>query len=333
MGIMYGRWESLVDVDISVMMALQHWFTLLMSQWLIALPWLLVGVLVANGLFFFVSRHRWESLLPESPWLRLLCGFGLGLVLPVGQCGAFPVTRRLMWQSGSSSLAIAFWLSAMSLNPLLLWQIWQAFPENRGVCFFYIGLSAAIVAVIGSIFTWQRQRITHRHQEKEVTQYPAIARPSSYRIALAPINTTTLPTAKLNILAISQKSRLSMGFFNIVKECIEWSTWLLFGCLITATIATFLPNALWTKATLLTIYSTSLTAPLGFFQNTAIATYWLEYGNTGYSINALLLSAFLTVPGLILMVNTFRPKALLYLGVLLALSTLLANLWLNFYVF
>lgn len=237
-----------------------------MSQWLIALPWLLVGVFVANGLFFFVPRNRWESFLPESPWLQLLYGLGLGLILPVGQCGAFPVTRRLMWQSGSSSLAIAFWLSAMSLNPFILWQIWQAFPENHGVCFFYTGLSVVIVAIIGSIFTWQRQQITHRHQDKEVTQYPAITRPSSYRIALAPINTSTLPTAKLNILPVSQKSRLSMGFFNIVKECVEWSTWLLFGCLITATISTFLPSALWTEANLFTIYSTTLTAPLGFFK-------------------------------------------------------------------
>jgi uncharacterized membrane protein YraQ (UPF0718 family) len=315
------------------MMALQQWFTLLMSQWLIALPWLLVGVLVANGLFFFVPRNRWESLLPESPWLQLLYGLGLGLVLPVGQCGAFPVTRRLMWQSGSSSLAIAFWLSATSLHPLIIWQIWQAFPENHSVCFFYIGLSGVIVAIVGSIFTWQRQQITHRYQEKEVAQYPAIARPSSYLIDLTPINTTTLPTSKLNILAISQKSGLSIGFFNIVKEFVEWSTWLLFGCLITATLTTFLPSALWTKANFLSIYSTSLTAPLGFFQNTAIATYWLEYGNVGNSINVMLLSAFLTIPGLLLMVNTFRSKALLYLGLLLFLSTLLANLWVNFYVF
>lgn len=314
-------------------MALQHWFTLLMSQWLIALPWLLVGVFIANGLFFFVPRNRWESLLPESPWLRLLWGLGLGLVLPVGQCGAFPVTRRLMWQSGSSSLAIAFWLSTMSLHPLIIWQIWQAFPENHGVCLFYVGLSAAIVVIISSIFTWQRQLITHGHLEEVVTKYPAIARPSSFRIALSPINTTTLPTAKLNILAISQKSRLSMGFFNIVKECVEWSTWLLFGCLITATISTFLPSELWTKVNFLTVYTASLTAPIGFAQNTAIATYWLEYGNVGNSINILILSAFLTLQSLVLMVNTFRPKALLYLSLLLFLTTLLANLWLNFYVF
>ncbi len=315
------------------MVTLQHWFTLFISQWLVALPWLIVGVAVSTGLFLFAPRRRWEKLLPESAWWQPLYGCGLGLLLPLGQCGLFPVMRRLMWQSGSSSLAIAFWLTAVSINPILLLQLWRAFPENGEVGLFFSGLGFLLLVGFSCLFVLQRQMITRVQDDESSFRYPAIARPSAHRVAIAPIETEALSTTKLSILPVDRKSRLSIGFYVFSRELMEWSLWLLFGCAIAACFQLWVVPNLMTSLNPWSILVAGFASPLGFSQHFFLAGQWLQFGNAGHSLGFLLGSTFMSCTSFCLLANTLRVKAFLYLVILLTLTAIALNLWLNFYLF
>lgn len=315
------------------MTAVIHWFTLLLSQWLMALPWLMVGVFFSSALFLFVPRPRWERILPDNPWWHLLYGVVLGMVLPVGNVGALPVTRRLLWQSGSAGMAIAFWLTAVSLHPVLLWQIWERFPENGEIWLFYLALSGVVTLGISSIFVWQRQTITQLLPQEETFSYPAIARPSSHTTAIAPLNTNTPLTSKLNILPVARKTRLSRGFYSLTRELIEWSLWLLLGCAVSSLGWLLLGDRPWTMANLWTVYGAALVNPSAFSTQLALTQQWLMRSGTGYALGFLICSTFLNAQVLLLMVNTFRLKAWGYLTILLTLTTLTIHSWLSFYIF
>ena len=317
------------------MVALQHWFTLLIAQWLVSLPWLVFGVAISTGLFLFVSRRRLDSLLPESPWWRILYGCGLGLLLPIGQAGIWPVVRRLMWQSGSSSLAIAFWLTAVSLNPVLLFQLWRSFPDHGEVFLFDLGVSFGIVVLLSCLFTTQRQMISREQTEEAVSlfRYPAIARPSLYQVAITPIETETLSTSKLTILPVGRKSRLSLGFHVFTRELVEWAIWLLLGCAIAATFQLWILPAVTPNLNPWSVLIAGFASPQGFSEHLTLAGQWLQRGNAGHSLGFLLGSTFMSCISLSLMVNTFRLRAFFYLTILLSLSAIALDLWLNFYVF
>ena len=314
------------------MAALQHWFTLLMSHWLLAWPWLMVGVGVSTALFILTPRDRWDSWLPSNPWWQILWGCGLGFLLPLGPVGVFPVIRRLMWQSGSASLAIAFWLTSLSLNPIILFQLWRAFPKNGEVFLFELGLSFTILCLISAIFSTNTQMITKDNQES-IFKYPAIARPSLHRIAIAPITTDTLSSSKISILPVDRKSRLSLGFFCLTRELMEWSSWLLLGCAIAASLQTWvLPKLVLTLNPWITLLF-GMASPIGFTEHFALAGQWLQRGNAGHTLGFLLGSMFVNCTSLCLMINTFRLKAFTYLACLLNLAAIALTLWLNFYVF
>lgn len=315
------------------MVALQHWFTLLISHWLISLPWLMVGVVISTGLFIFAPRDRWDHWLPSNPWWQILWGWGLGFLLPIGQAGIFPVIRRLMWQSGSSSLAIACWLSAISLNPILLLQLWRAFPDNGEILLFVMGLGFGILVLLSLIFSTQNQLITQEQADDSVFKYPAIARPSLHRIAIAPIATDTLSSAKISILPVSRKSRISLGFFCATRELLEWSLWLLMGCAIAASLQMWVMPRLVTSVSPWATLISGMASPQSFRQHFTLAGQWLQLGNAGHSLGFLLGSMFINCTSICLMINTFRLKAFAYLLCLLSLLAIALTLWLNFYVF
>lgn len=316
------------------MAALQHWFTLLISHWLLALPWLMVGVGVSTALFILTPRDRWDNWLPKNSWWQILWGCGLGLLLPLSPVSIFPVIRRLMWQSGSSSLAIAFWLTSLTLNPVVLFQLWRAFPENSEVFLVELGIGFGILSLISAIFSTNTQMITKENQES-VFKYPAIARPSLHRIAIAPIATDTLSSSKISILPVDRKSRLSLGFFCLTRELMEWSIWLLLGCAIATSLQMWVLPRLTLTFNLnpwVTLLS-GMASPVGFTEHFALAEQWLQRGNAGHTLGFLLGSIFVNCTSLCLMLNTFRLKAFTYLACLLSLMAIALTLWLNFYVF
>ncbi len=95
-----------------------------------ALPFLLIGVLIASLARWFSPGGSWLRRLPGHPVLGPLTGAALGFALPACECGNVPVARRLLVGGAPVGTALGFLFAAPVLNPIVLASTWAAFPEE-----------------------------------------------------------------------------------------------------------------------------------------------------------------------------------------------------------
>jgi uncharacterized membrane protein YraQ (UPF0718 family) len=95
-----------------------------------ALPFLLIGVLIAGLARWIAPGGRWLQRLPSQPLLAPLTGAALGFALPACECGNVPVARRLLAGGAPLGSALGFLFAAPVLNPIVLASTWAAFPDQ-----------------------------------------------------------------------------------------------------------------------------------------------------------------------------------------------------------
>ena len=95
-----------------------------------ALPFLLIGVLIAGMARWLAPGGEWLQRLPKQSLLAPLSGAALGFALPACECGNVPVARRLLAQGAPLGSALGFLFAAPVLNPIVLASTWAAFPDQ-----------------------------------------------------------------------------------------------------------------------------------------------------------------------------------------------------------
>lgn len=314
------------------MIAFQRWFTLMMAQWLVLWPWLFVGVGLSTAALLLTSRPWWKKILPKSSWGQLLGGLGLGLVLPLAQVGALPLMRRLLWQTGSTSGAIAFWLGTISINPFFLVPLWQQSPGQGGLILVYGALSLSLGCFIAGIFAFEHRQRTYDQGDLEPFSYPVIARPSSHRLSNP--QAESLPTVnKLTILPTSRRFRSLTASQNLTQELLEWSGWLAIACGVMALGQLLFPLRTLLEHGIIGLLGAGIF--YGLQPGQMASLFELLFANYGGAIalGFLLTGTFFNGITLVFLINTVRWRAYVYLCLLLGLAVLLLDIWLNFYVF
>jgi hypothetical protein len=95
-----------------------------------ALPFLLIGVLIASLARWFSPGGAWLRRLPAHPIAGPLSGAALGFALPACECGNVPVARRLLVGGAPVGTALGFLFAAPVLNPIVIASTWAAFPQQ-----------------------------------------------------------------------------------------------------------------------------------------------------------------------------------------------------------
>ncbi|MEB3266384.1 MAG: permease, partial [Cyanobacteriota bacterium] len=73
-----------------------------------AVPFLLIGVLIASLARWFSPGGAWLRKLPSHPVAGPLSGAALGFALPACECGNVPVARRLLVGGAPVGTALGF---------------------------------------------------------------------------------------------------------------------------------------------------------------------------------------------------------------------------------
>jgi uncharacterized membrane protein YraQ (UPF0718 family) len=97
----------------------------------------------------FVSEDTLLRLVPRNPVLSLVPALGLGLLMPVCECGNVAVARRFLVKGLPASSCIAFLLAAPILNPVALFATAVAFRYQPSMVWLRGGLAFAIAASVG----------------------------------------------------------------------------------------------------------------------------------------------------------------------------------------
>lgn len=143
--------DAAFAAPISVPDRLHTFITIFLGIFIEAVPFLLLGTLASGFVEVFVRPESLARWIPRHPLLAVLAGAGLGIVLPVCECGIVVVVRRLLAKGLPLRVGVAFLLAAPVVNPIVFASTLTAFGPGKMLAGRFI-LSFSIAALIALLF-------------------------------------------------------------------------------------------------------------------------------------------------------------------------------------
>jgi uncharacterized membrane protein YraQ (UPF0718 family) len=114
---------------------LTNFITIFTSILYEALPFIILGAVIAGLLEELLPQRLVARLLPRSPTLAILIGGLLGIIFPMCECGIIPVMRRLLRKGLPLSCCVAYLLAGPIVNVVVLLSTFFAFSgmENATI--------------------------------------------------------------------------------------------------------------------------------------------------------------------------------------------------------
>lgn len=154
-----GRNQSSIDgafaAPVPVPARLHTFTTIFLGIFIEAVPFLLLGALASGFVEVFVRPETLARWIPRHPLLAVLAGAGLGIALPVCECGIVVVVRRLLAKGLPLRVGVAFLLAAPVVNPIVFASTLTAFGPGKMLAARFT-LSFTIAALIALLFGMAR---------------------------------------------------------------------------------------------------------------------------------------------------------------------------------
>lgn len=127
----------------------QDWISIFLGIIVEATPFLLLGVVVSALVHVFVTEDALLRFVPKNPILSLVPAIGVGMLMPVCECGNVAVARRFLAKGVPVSACVTFLLAAPILNPVALIATATAFRYEPSVVWLRGGLAFVVAALVG----------------------------------------------------------------------------------------------------------------------------------------------------------------------------------------
>lgn len=176
-----------------------------------ALPFIVLGVLLAGLLEEFVPQQAVTRVIPKNRVLAILLGCVLGLVFPMCECGIVVVMRRLLRKGLPLGVCVSYLLAGPIINVVVISSTYVAFntpdpamsifggPTN--VVLLRAGLAFVIALNVGLLVNWLHARegnanllapVVLRGLTENLEELENHAGPKRWQQRLANISTTAL---------------------------------------------------------------------------------------------------------------------------------------------
>ncbi|MFC4802014.1 permease [Neobacillus sp. GCM10023253] len=151
--------------------------TIFLSILIEALPFVLIGVLIAGMIQVFVTEEHIRRWIPKNRFLAIMMSCVIGALFPACECGIVPIVRRLVGKGVPIHAAIGFMLTGPLINPIVIASTYMAFGNDVKIASLRMGLGffiAIITAFLVSLFFKGHQlksstltTHSHSHSKKE----------------------------------------------------------------------------------------------------------------------------------------------------------------------
>ena len=111
--------------------AVQDFVLTFLSIFWEAMPFVVLGALIAGILEELLPQTLMARILPKSPFPAIVLGALLGLVFPMCECGIIVVMRRLLKKGLPLSSCVAYMLAGPILNVVVLLSTYAAFGQHK----------------------------------------------------------------------------------------------------------------------------------------------------------------------------------------------------------
>ncbi|MEK0315186.1 permease [Cohnella sp. 56] len=310
---------------------LQLFKTLFVGILLEALPFILIGVLIAALLHVFVTDEMIRRFIPRHPVLGILTAAVLGIVFPICECGMVPAIRNLIRKGMPTYVASTFILVGPILNPIVFWSTLMAFRSRPEIAYTRMGLAFAIALIVGLIVYRGyrgdplRQRgpsvAAHDHRGHAHDHHTSPAHGGHGRRAIRSM--------------IAGKTKDVMG--HAANEFFDMGKYLLIGAALVGLLQTFVSNAMLVKLGQGELGSNVLMMGLGFVlslcstSDAFVAQSFAATFSAGSLVAFMVFGPMMNLKGLIMMLAVFKTKFVVLLAACVTVLVL-AGSWILPYI-
>ncbi|PLT31159.1 permease [Peribacillus deserti] len=122
--------------------------TIFLSILIEALPFVLIGVLIAGFIQIFVTEEHIQRWIPKNKILAVIMSCIVGAVFPACECGIVPIVRRLVSKGVPIHAAMGFMLTGPLINPIVIASTYMAFGNDFKIAGLRMGLGFLIAVIV-----------------------------------------------------------------------------------------------------------------------------------------------------------------------------------------
>ncbi|OEH94407.1 permease [Bacillus solimangrovi] len=122
--------------------------TIFLSILIEALPFILIGVLIAGMIQIFVTEEHIQKWIPKNKVMAVIMSCVVGALFPACECGIVPIVRRLISKGVPIYAAIGFMLTGPLINPIVIASTYMAFGNNIKMAGLRMGLGFLIAILV-----------------------------------------------------------------------------------------------------------------------------------------------------------------------------------------
>ncbi len=129
-----------------------------------ALPFIVLGVVLAGLLEEFVPQQAITKIIPRNHVLAIALGGLLGIVFPMCECGIIVVMKRLLRKGLPLSVCVCYMLSGPIINVVVISSTYVAFTNNSiygsalNVVLLRVGLGYLVAVITAIVVEWQYRK-------------------------------------------------------------------------------------------------------------------------------------------------------------------------------
>jgi len=157
-----------------------------------AMPFIVLGALIAGILEEFLPQQALTRLLPKSVLPSVMIGALLGLIFPMCECGIVVVMRRLLRKGLPLSCCIAYMLAGPIINLVVIFSTWVAFRDHK-IALEMVGLRVGLGFIVACI-TGLVVQVQYRKYGNALLTPLAAPRNASAPVASLPLAESNAPT-------------------------------------------------------------------------------------------------------------------------------------------
>ena len=300
-----------------------------------AIPFLLLGVVIAGLARWLVPQGAWISRLPRHPVLAPITGALMGFALPACECGNVPVARRLLASGAPLGTGFGFLFAAPVLNPIVLASTWAAFPDQPWLliarplgAFLLAILLSLLLAKLPEAQLLETALLSERRLSQPLRKLDLLQRGSGLIGAPLPASTAPRPQRPSLRNVLDQSSR----------EFLDLLALLVLGCVIAAIVQTWLPRS-WLLAiggaptgSILALMLLAVVVSVCSSVDAFLALGFAAQVTPGALLAFLLLGPVVDLKLAGLFTVLMRPRAILITAIGAILGVLLIGQWINLWL-
>lgn len=138
--------------------------TIFLSILIEALPFVLIGVMIAGSIQIFITEDHIRKWMPKNKFSAVIMSCVLGACFPGCECGIVPITRKLLQKGVPIYAAIGFMLTGPLINPIVIASTYMAFGNSWMMAISRMLLGFFLAVIIASVVSL----LFHTNQLKEV---------------------------------------------------------------------------------------------------------------------------------------------------------------------